>query len=79
MFLLYSERICYKTTIDQCGSEYRIHLNLRNEAGLQRQCPQESEELRTAMAVGSERYFQSPRYGSAVWLQEGAIVTDVLH
>ena len=63
MFLLYSQRICYKTTVDQCGSEYRIHLNLRNEAGLQRQCPQESEELRTAMANGSERYFQSPRYG----------------
>ena len=62
----YSQRICYRTTVDQCGisgTEYRIYLNQRNEAGLQRQCPSESEDLRSAKADGSERYLQSPRYG----------------
>ena len=58
-----NQRICYKTTLDQCGTDYRIFLNLRNEAGLQRNCPLESEELPTFTPNRLDRYFQSPRYG----------------
>ena len=62
-FLLFScsERICYRTTVDQCGTDYRVYLNHRNEASLRRQCPSEDENLPTT--DGSDRYLQSPRYG----------------
>ena len=57
----YSERVCYRTTVDQCGSNYRVFLNHRDESRLQRQCPSESENLATSDS--SQRYLQSPRYG----------------
>ena len=61
--ILSSQRICYKTTVDKCGTDYRIYLNRRNLKKLQRSCPTESEEILSSNSNESERIFQSPRYG----------------
>ena len=57
----FSHRVCHRTTVDKCGSDYRIFLNRRNVQGLLRKCPEESETLRTT--DNSDRILQSPRYG----------------
>ena len=49
--------------MDRCGNDYRIYLNLRNLTGIQRKCPHESEIIPTTESDGSDRLFQSPRYG----------------
>ena len=54
----FSHRVCYKTSVDQCGNEYRIFLNRRN---LKRSCPLETEDLRSI--TETEKLLQSPRYG----------------
>ena len=59
----FSEMICYRTTVDKCGNNYRIYLNRRNLTSLQKNCPDESESLQTTNANGTDRIFQSPRYG----------------
>ena len=54
-----SHRVCYKTTIDKCGSQYRVYLNRRNLANLQKKCGTERENL----AEGEDSVvFPSPRY-----------------
>ena len=58
---LFSQRLCYKTTVDKCGNGYRIFLNKRNFNGLQRSCPLETQDLRSL--TETERLLQSPRYG----------------
>ena len=58
-----SQRICYRTTVDSCGTDYRVYLNRRNLKGLQKKCPEESEDILTTDSNGTERILQSPRYG----------------
>ena len=57
-----SRKICYRTTVDMCGTEYReyrLYLNKRNFQGLLRNCPNERQDL---LAQGTEVVFQSPRF-----------------
>ena len=58
----YSQRICYKTTVDKCGLDYRIYLNKRNIENLQQTCPSESIDIITLTENATDRLFQSPRY-----------------
>ena len=54
-----SRRVCYRTTIDKCGNQYRVYLNRRNFANLQKKCKTERENL----AEGEDFVvFPSPRY-----------------
>lgn len=55
-----SQRVCYKTSVYQCDYEYRVYLNQRNFTVLQNQCPEESDDLRTAL--GNTKLISSPRY-----------------
>ena len=63
LYFFSSQRICYRTTVDKCGTDYRVYLNQRNLKGLQKKCPAESEEIPTTNSNGTERILQSPRYG----------------
>ena len=54
-----SHRVCYRTTIDLCGTECRLYLNRRNFQGLRDSCPSETEVLSTS---DTEVIFQSPRH-----------------
>lgn len=58
--------MCYKTWVYQCDTEhskeYRIYLNQRNLSTLQKQCPQETDDLITS-GDGNTVHFNSPRYG----------------
>ena len=63
MFVFSSERICYRTTVDKCETDYRVYLNQRNLERERRNCPEESEEILTTNSNGTKRILQSPRYG----------------
>ena len=60
---IFSEKICYRTTVDKCDNDYRIHLNHRNLKGLLKNCPDESDNLQTTNENGTDRILLSPRYG----------------
>jgi hypothetical protein len=55
-----NHRVCYRTTIDKCGNQYRVYLNRRNFASLNRKCNNESESL--PKTEDSTIVFASPRY-----------------
>lgn len=59
--LCYSERVCYKTTLEQCEDGYHIYLNKRNLLTLQSSCPNETDTI--PFTPTGELYLQSPRYG----------------
>lgn len=59
--MCYSERVCYKTTVLQCGDGYRIYLNKRNFQKLQSKCPNETDSVLTSPS--GDKVLQSPRYG----------------
>ena len=55
----FSHRVCYRTTVDLCDTQYRLYLNRRNFNGLLKNCPNETEHLHASQ---SEVIFPSPRY-----------------
>ena len=57
-----SHRVCYRTTIDKCGNQYRVYLNRRNFASLNRKCDNERESLLGNVTENSMIVFASPRY-----------------
>ena len=59
MCICSSRRVCYRTTVDLCDSQYRLYLNRRNFNGLLKNCPNETEHLHASQ---SEVIFPSPRY-----------------
>ena len=63
IFLLFSHRLCYRTTVDKCENGY-IESSLTDVSsmhGLLESCPLETQDLRSI--AETEKLLQSPRYG----------------
>ena len=54
----YSERVCYRTTVDWCENKYRIYLKLRNND----QCSE--DQITSGGENDTEKIFTSPLHGS---------------